>query len=54
MLSTWTQMGIWLCEATDPTQQGLDKGQPPVPGSWSLGSHSGYGRGAVNRIGTPG
>jgi hypothetical protein len=22
------QVGIWLCEATDSTQQGVDKGQP--------------------------
>ena len=28
MLSTWPQVGIWLCEATDPTQQWGDKGQP--------------------------
>ena len=28
MLSTWPWVGIWLCEATDPTQRGMDKGQP--------------------------
>ena len=28
MLSMWPQMGIWLCEATDPTQWVVDKGQP--------------------------
>jgi hypothetical protein len=28
---TWTWMSIWLCEATDPTWQGVDKGEPPVP-----------------------
>ena len=28
MLSTRPQVGIWLCEATDPTWQGVDKGQP--------------------------
>jgi hypothetical protein len=22
-------VGIWLCEATDPTRWGVDKGQPP-------------------------
>jgi hypothetical protein len=37
-LSTWPQLGFWLCEATDPTQQGVDKGQPPIPGS--PGRHS--------------
>jgi hypothetical protein len=37
-------VGIWLCEATDPTQWRVDKGQPPVPGSQSLVSHTGYGR----------
>jgi hypothetical protein len=34
--------------------RGLDKGQPLVPGSQSLASHAGYGRGAENRIGVPG
>ena len=29
-ISTWPQVGIWLCEATDPTWWGVDKGQPPV------------------------
>jgi hypothetical protein len=52
-LSTWPQVGIWLCEATDPTQRGMDNGKPPVPGSESPESHTGYGRGAENRIGTP-
>jgi hypothetical protein len=47
-------MGIWLCEATDPIWQGVDKGQPLVPGSQSLASHAGYGRGAEKRIGDPG
>ena len=28
MLSTWPRVGIWLCEATDPTQRVVDKGQP--------------------------
>jgi hypothetical protein len=31
-LSTWPWVSIWLCEATDPTQRGVDKGQPPVIG----------------------
>jgi hypothetical protein len=47
MLSTRPWVGIWLCEAQD-------KGQPLVPGSQSLASHAGYGRGAKNRIGAPG
>ena len=29
MLFTQPWVGIWLCEATDPTWQGVDKGQPP-------------------------
>jgi hypothetical protein len=49
-LSTQSQVGIWLCEATDPTQQVVDKGQAPVPGSQSPASQAGYG-GAENRIG---
>jgi hypothetical protein len=48
------QVGIWLCEATDPSWLGVDKGQNPVPDSQSLASHTGYGRGAKNRIGSPG
>jgi hypothetical protein len=28
----------WLCEAPDPTGQGVDKGQPPVPDSQSPAS----------------
>ena len=48
------RMGIWLCEAIDPTQQRVDKGQPLIPGSQSLASHTGYGRGAENRIGALG
>jgi hypothetical protein len=55
-LSTRPQVGIWLCEATDPTWQGVDKGQPPyqgIPGSQSPASHTGYGRGAESRIGAP-
>jgi hypothetical protein len=54
MLSTWPLVGIWLCEATDPTRQGVDKEQHPVPGSQSLAFHAGHGRGAENRIGAPG
>jgi hypothetical protein len=50
MLSTRPRVGIWLCEATDPTRRGVDKGQSPVPGSQSLASHAGYGRGVENRI----
>jgi hypothetical protein len=53
-LSTRPRMGIWLCEATDPAWQGVDKGQLLVPGSQSLASHAGYDRGAENRIGAPG
>ena len=26
--STWPWVGIWLCEATDPTQQGWTRGSP--------------------------
>ena len=54
ILFTQPWVGIWLCEATDPTWQGVDKGQPLVPGSQSLASHAGYGRGAENKIGAPG
>ena len=25
-LSTWPRVGIWLCEAADPTQQEVNKG----------------------------
>jgi hypothetical protein len=32
MLSTGPQVGIWLCEATDPTQRGVNKGQPRYQG----------------------
>ena len=46
--------GIWLCQATDPTRQVVDKGQPQVPGSQPPVSHAGYGRGSENRIGAPG
>ena len=42
-------VGIWLCEAAGGW--GVDKGQLPVPGSQTLASHAGYGRGAENRIG---
>jgi hypothetical protein len=45
-------VGIWLCEAAGGW--GVDKGQLPVPGSQTLASHAGYGRGAENRIGDPG
>jgi hypothetical protein len=47
-------LGIWLCEATDPTQRGVDKRQLPVPRSQSQASHAGYSRGAENWIGVPG
>ena len=40
--SPW--VGIWLCEATDPTQWGVDKGQPLVPGFQYLGPHAGWVR----------
>ena len=46
-------VGMWLCEATDPTQQWVNKGQPPVPDSQTLASHTGYSREAENRIGAP-
>jgi hypothetical protein len=52
-ISMRPRVGIWLCEATDPTRWGLDRGQPPVPGSQSLASHAGYSREAENRIGAP-
>lgn len=48
------RVGIWLCEVIDPTRQGVDKGQAPVPGSQSLASHAGYGRGVEIRIGASG
>jgi hypothetical protein len=57
MLSTQSRVGIWLCEATEPTRQGVDQGQPLVPGSQSppgsrsLASHTGYSRGDEHRIG---
>ena len=35
MHSMWPRVDIWLCEATDPTGRGLDKGQPLVLGSQS-------------------
>jgi hypothetical protein len=48
-------VGVWLCEATDPTWWVVDKGQPQVPGSQPPASHAGYCRGAENRqIGAPG
>ena len=47
-------MGIWLCEATNHTGLGVDKGQPFLPGSLSLTPHTGYSRGAENRIGALG
>ena len=53
-LSTRPWVGVWLCEATDPTRQVVDKGQPLIPGSQSLASHAGYSGGAGNRIGAPG
>ena len=37
-----------------PPGRGVDKGQPLVPGSQSLASHAGHGRGAENRIGALG
>ena len=54
MLSTLPQVGICLCEVTDPAQQGVDKGQSPVSDSQSLASHAGYSGGAENRIEAPG
>jgi hypothetical protein len=33
LLSTLPWVGVWLCEATDPTLRVVDKGQPQVPGS---------------------
>ena len=53
-LSMRPRVGIWLFEATDPTWQVVDKGQPLVPGSQPPASHSGYSRGAENRIGATG
>jgi hypothetical protein len=53
-LSMRRPVGIWLYEATDPTQPRVDKGQPLVPGTQSLASHNGYDRGAENRIGALG
>ncbi|AXQ73441.1 hypothetical protein AWY89_10855 [Pasteurella multocida subsp. multocida] len=47
-LEGYSTMGIWLCESTDPTQQGVGKGQLLVPGSQSPASHTGYDRGAEN------
>lgn len=35
MLSTWPQVGSLLCEAIDPTQWGVDKGQSSITGSQS-------------------
>ena len=52
--STWPWVGIWLCEATDFTWQGVDKGQLPVPGSQSQASHTQYSREAENKIGALG
>ena len=37
-----------------PIWQGVDKGQPQVPGSQPPAFYAGYGRGAENRIGAPG
>ena len=37
-----------------PLGGGVDKGQPLVLGSQSPASHSGYGRGAENKIGATG
>ena len=54
MLSMWPRVSIWLCEATNPTWQRVDKEQPLVPGSQPPASHAGYGRGAENRIGALG
>ena len=44
MLFTQPWVSIWLCEATDPTWQGVDKGTSLVPGYQSLASHAGYSR----------
>ena len=38
MLFTQPWVSIWLCEATDPTWWGVDKGQPLVPGAPGLHS----------------
>ena len=46
-------VGIWLYEATNPTQWGIDKRQPLIPGSQSPASHTGYSRGDENTIGAP-
>jgi hypothetical protein len=54
MLSKRSLVGVWLCEATDTTRWGVDKWQPPIPGSQSLESHAEYSRGAENRIGPQG
>ena len=54
MLSIRPQVGIWLCEATDPTRQVVDKGQPQVPGSQAPASHAEYGGVAENKIGALG
>ena len=47
-------VGIWLCEAGDPTRSWVDKGQPLVPGSQAPASHARYSKGAENRIGAAG
>jgi hypothetical protein len=59
MLSTRPWVGICLYYANDPTRrgvmvEGVDKGQPQVPGSHSPAFNDGYNGGAENRIGAPG
>jgi hypothetical protein len=47
MLSTWPQVGIY---ASDPTQQGVDKGHPQKLGAWgNTLSPQGYGREGLGR-----
>jgi hypothetical protein len=50
----YVALGVHLvCEAIEPTQWVVDKGQPPVPGPQSLASHAGYSGGVENRIEAP-
>ena len=66
-LSTWPQVGFWLCEATEPfgggegwvdgqgAVQGLWASQrPEIAGSQSPASHTGYCGSVENRMGAPG
>jgi hypothetical protein len=43
----------WVKPLTPHSGGGGGEGVAPVPGSQSLASHTGYGRGAENRIGDP-